>query len=389
MAANFKIEMFNPKEEEITFDSFIKFPLFCFKLVFFDVEPLKENPSLRERFRFKARAGFTVLTLVAFFFAVISWFLHSFLTAKDFMSASSTVPNMVTGVLVFLKTFVAFAHRKELWNIFASLRKVFATHEAANATYKLRRYLDDYHFVMKLYASIFSVLFWPVIWPTFNFLIFGNMEFTITYWYPFDPYTLQTFPIALIWIDFLDWTFLVYMLSADSLLYALCTVVAMEFDILHIDLMNIRLTPKNDRGKKIKSLVERHNELFDLVDELQNIYGVTFLVSFTVSALVMCFDAFMISLSNDFGTVSFYFPFFLVIAGQIYLMCVYGQKIADSSEGIADGLYSCNWEELNDVAVTKQLILMMTRAQKSKRLNGLGFIDVTLMNFTSVKSSFV
>lgn len=387
LAGKFKIEMFNPREEEINFDSFINFPLFCFKLDLHEFAPLKADPTVRERIRHYARMSVGVFCLFAFILVDLQMLLFSFLTAEDFLTASGNIPLVVMGISIHHRQFVSVVYRNDLWNIFEDLRAVFATHEAANSKYKIREYLDGYHLHIKIYATFIVSIFLPMMIPTVNYILFGARELSINYWYPFDPLSPFNFPFALAWVDFFAWTYLSYLLSADALLYALITVLAMEFDILKADILELRHAPKDEKMKKVQSYVDRHNKLFDITDKLQDIFGVMFLFSFVMSSLVMCYVAFIIATANELATYAFYVPFMLIIGGQTLLLCMYGQKISDSSLDVADGVFCCSWEDMYDKKLTKQLVLMIARAQRPKQLSAMGFIEVTLANFTSVSSN--
>lgn len=69
--------------------------------------------------------------------------------------------------------------------------------------------------------------------------------------------------ITLAWVNFMAYNCLTSLLSADSLLYALITVVAMD---LKLDLMTIQQKPgyKDD----LKRLIKQNNELLKIGDTL-------------------------------------------------------------------------------------------------------------------------
>lgn len=384
MAGHFRIEMFNLAEEEINFDSFVKFPLSCFKLVFFDFEPLKINPTVRDQLKYFAKLCFYRSCIVICALSVISLTMFSLLTAEDLLTASMNVPNAVLSTLVTLKMIVVLQNRERIWIIFNDLRDQFGKHESENGKYKIKIYLDGYHTLAKANAMFMLSAVLSVIKPTFMYFFAGTMKLSVNYWYPFDPSVPRNFPFALLWMDLLTWLFPAFWLSLDTLLYALVTVVAMEFDILKTDFLEIKLTPEEQRMTKMKSLVQRHNGLFAIADKLQQVYSIIFFVCFVISSLVMCYVAFIISTARDFAVYSFYIPLLSLAVGQIFLMCYCGQKLLDSSVDLADGVYNCGWEELNDIKFTKHCLLNIARAQKPQRLSAMGFCDLTLENFTSV-----
>lgn len=376
--------MFDTAENEINFDSFIKFPLFSFKLVFFDFEPLPAHPTFRDLMKNYAKINCCRLFIASYVLAVISLGLYSFLIAEDFLTAIINIPNVVIASLVALKVLVTLQHRSNIWNIFEDLRTFFKAHEGDNAKYNIKKYLDSYHSLFRADAIVITFIFLSVVSQTLPYLIFGTMELPVNYWFPFDPYKPRNFPIALGWTDFCAYSFLTFLLSADTLLYALAAVVAMEFNVLKADFLEIKSTPKCDRMATLISLVDRHNRLFEITDQLQKIYEVTFFVCFVISSLAMCFVAFILSNANDFFLYSFFVPLLLLVVGQIFLLCHFGQEIFDSSAAIADGIFNSNWEDFDDVAVTRLLILVIARAQRSKKLSAMGFCDLTLNNFASV-----
>ena len=44
---------------------------------------------------------------------------------------------------------------------------------------------------------------------------------------------------------------------------------------------------------------------------------------------------------------------------QIWLLCSYGQKLIDSSSAVADEIYGCDWTDLDNNELKKQMIIVM------------------------------
>jgi odorant receptor len=315
---------------------------------------------------------------------IVSFNLHTFLTAKTFVVRAANTANAVTVYLIFLRVLSTFISRDEIWKIFAELREIFSLHGKQNAKYKIKSYLDSHNRLIKTYAFTTIFVFVVLIFPVVLFLINGKMFLVVNYWYPFDPYTPQTFAMALFWNCYTAGAGLSVTLGSDSLLYGLISVIAMEFDILATDMMSLGQFAKHERKVKIQSFTDRHNNLIKLCEKLQNIYEISFLNSFVVCSFAMCFVAFQITTVGDMSLYTFYIPLLGFIGGQILLLCYFGQKIIDASENICDGIYNCGWEDFGDVAFKKQLILMIARSQKTKRLTAMNFSDISLESFASV-----
>ena len=210
------------------------------------------------------------------------------------------------------------------------------------------------------------------------------MEMSLKYWFPFDPLTPGHFPIAALWTDWVVGIALAFLLASDSMLYALIMVLTMEFDMLTSDLKNFNSTPESEKAKRIQYLTDRHNNLLKIADKLQNIFSVTFLVSFGVSSMIMCFVAFQLTTAgSNLFIYAFYIPYMSMMGGQILLLCYFGQKLMNASESVADGAFQSGWETSDSIKFNKQFIIVIQRAQKEKRLTALGFTDISLATFTT------
>ena len=269
------------------------------------------------------------------------------------------------------------------------LRALFSRTGQENVKHKVKGYLDVYHRIIKVYAVIFIVLFIPVATPAIPYLINGTMQLTVNYWFPFDAYKYATFPIALFWADLVGGSALILLMGADSLLFAMITVIAMEFDFLKDDMEDLKCVQKEERKTKLVDLVQRHSKLLELSSKLEDIYGLTFLVSFVISSLIMCFVAFQLSIAEtNIGAYMFYIPYLGMIGGQILLLCWFGQKLINSSVAIADGVYDSEWTDIDDNDYKMQLLMIILRSQRTQKLTAMKFADVSLASFTTVKNFF-
>lgn len=310
---------------------------------------------------------------------------YSVVNSDDFVAASTSVPNVVTVLLIGLKCLATLLAKDEIWEIFQDLSAMSELRAGDNKKYKIKDYLRSYHRLVITYGGMFLLLFLPIVFPVFDYVATGRMKVAVNYYFPYVAFRPETFPLTLFWIDFFAYNSLVVLLATDSLLYSLTTVVTMEFDILKIDMTNLRLVVKHERAAMIKRLTERHNKLFDLGDKLEKIYALTFLFSFVISSLIMCFVAFQLSTAGaDIAVYSFYIPYLGMIGGQILLLCVFGQNLKDSSEAVADGVYNCGWEAFDDDDFKRQLVVIILRAQKPKTLTAMSFAEISHTSFTTV-----
>lgn len=269
--------------------------------------------------------------------------------------------------------------------IFGELQAMFHQRKSKNQDFDFKKYLREYQIQIGFFASMVLLITMPVAYPIVPYLLFGTMEMSLKYWYPFDPLTPTNFPIAALWTDWVVGIALVFLLASDSMLYALISVLTMEFDGLTEALINFRFTPVHERAERVKFLTNHHNRLLEIGDKLKDIYSYTFLISFAVSSMIMCFVAFQLTTAGgNLFIYAFYIPYMGMMGGQMLLLCNFGQKLIDASESVADGAYQSLWENSGDNNFNKQFILIMQRAQKPKKLTALGFADISLTTFTTV-----
>lgn len=223
----------------------------------------------------------------------------------------------------------------------------------------------------------------------FSFLINGSTHLTVQLWYPFDMHQKEFFPLAWLSVAWVGYVMVFGLLSSDSLLYGLITVIVMEFDFLKLDFMAIQFEKDEDqedhteKKKRFKSLISRHEKLIELIGRLERMYSAIFLIVYIISSIILCFSAFKALLATQTSTLLFYGTVMSIMGGQVLLLAFYGQKLIDSSESIADGIYNCGWENFDD-DLKKQCILVMLRSQKACRLTALGFFNVSLESTTLV-----
>lgn len=391
MVAKCWTSIFRIREEEINFHSFLKFSALIFRFFFWSFEPLGDDASFKQKFAHTARIFYFRFVFFTLGVAIVSFVTFGVTHLDNFFLATSSVPNANCILLILLKGLSTFMHRKDIWLICHELNDLLNERIiSSNKSRSLKKYLDEYHRVIRIYSVPFIVVSIPIVFPLFPFIFHGDMDLPILYWYPIDMYRAEVFPLALIWVNWIAWNASMMLLAVDSLLFALISVIAMEFDILRDDIAMLSSTAEDERMKKIQSLTDRHNKLLSFVDKLQSIYGLMFLYCFVISSLIICFIAFQMSTATNFGEgYMFNAPYLGMMVAQVFLLCFSGQKLIDSSLGVADGAYNCGWENINDIKLKKTLILIILRSQRPKRLTAMNFAEISLPSFTTVRGTSI
>lgn len=120
MEAILKFKIFNQIESEINFDSFVKFPLFVFRLVFIKFDPLPASAAKKEKFKYYARRAYNMLTIMCFVISVLSKFVLV-INSENVQSASPLLLDVASYFLNEVKVSHNIIYRREIWNIFEEM----------------------------------------------------------------------------------------------------------------------------------------------------------------------------------------------------------------------------------------------------------------------------
>lgn len=373
-------------EVKVNFDAFTDFPLLLFRLALFDFEPLNSNSSWRDKLKFYARLNYFRLVTFSNIFAVSSFLVYIYVNSNDFAAASKGIPNIATSMVMCLKGIVTYLNRHQIHEIMQELRLLIDSRWKFEE--EMRPHLNRYNLIVRAYAMAFFGTFFSIAMRIVPYILFGEMKLTVFYWFPFEIYQQETFLIALLLIDWFTYTLLGCLLAADALLYSFIEMLTIEFEILRIELQNLKFGEEIERKQKVSKLKGHHNKLLDLCDKLQSMYSLTFLFSFVISSLIMCCVAFQLSPGNaNVDAYMFYIPYMGMMGGQILLLCHFAQALIDSTVAVAEGAFDSGWESFNDNDLKKQIMQIIQRAQRPKNLTAMNFATISRESFTNVSAN--
>lgn len=169
-------------------------------------------------------------------------------------------------------------------------------------------------------------------------------------------------------------------------MFLFITLISMEFNNLQIKFIDLKYIKATEIETHLKSLVQRHEKLFECSEKLEKIFSPSFLFNFVQSSFVICLTAFQSSTSSEASQLFFNFTYCTAVLNQIWLLCFFGQKVINSSECIAMGAYDSGWENIKSIRVKKAVLNIVRRAQIPIKLTAMKFKEISLKSFTTVKS---
>lgn len=132
----------------------------------------------------------------------------------------------------------------------------------------------------------------------------------------------------------------------------------------------------------IKPLIERHNELFQLRDILEQVLHLSFLIKFVKSSILICALVFRLTINNE--DQYFHFLDLLRIFVSILFQCYFGQMLKDASYKIAATIEQIGWETIDDCKMKRALKMILMRAQKSAELRIMKAFKISLEQFLMI-----
>ena len=353
MATTSRITAF---EEEIEFESFVRFPIQVLRTMLFELEPRKLHLTRKEAFKFVLKINFYRFCLLSIFGATALILIYAKVNTSSFVEASNVIINAFAIATILIKSFTTFWSCEEILLVFEKFRELFKDRPNHYSTYKIKSHLKIFQRFLKVYLAAFFLTFLLAVVPSFQYFYDGAMTFKIKFWYPFDPYQPSIYPLVSLWTFFIYYISIAGCFGAETILFAMLAVLKMEFDFLKMDFMKLKDVMQDNRTKQFAKLVDRHNKLFDLSDKIQNIYQFTFLFVFVTGSIIICLALFQLSTEkNVIDAFSLDIPYLVIFSVQVFMYCFLGQRLIDSSGAVAEGILNSGWEDDDDRAYIKTL----------------------------------
>ena len=376
-------KVFNLSEDEINCESFIKFPLFFFRLVLIDFEVLSDDASFKMKFKFYARQFLSWFILLSCIVGVLQFMAFGVVNSDNFNVVVRAISDTSTQALLIIKGSFIMLNKDKIRSIFEEIKTLINCRENRNEDQIMKKYLDGYYQFTKVNAIMIIIGYSVVTVPLTYFLITGKEVVVLKFWFPFE--TNHRFAITQMWTCFAVCLAMSLFLAADSLLSSLVTIISMEVDFLTTNFKHLKEMSKSERETKMAYFVNRHNELHEAIDKLKIIFEPSFLYNFILCSLILCIVCFdILTTANDPVLYAFDVIYIAIIAGHIWQLCYFGQKLTNSTDAVPERIYECDWTDLDDNKFKKQFIIIMARAQRSERLTAMGFADISLKTFAAV-----
>ncbi|KAH8415768.1 hypothetical protein KR222_000455 [Zaprionus bogoriensis] len=148
-----------------------------------------------------------------------------------------------------------------------------------------------------------------------------------------------------------------------------------------------RYSPDRNRQREdcafLGRLVRRHQYLFSLHTELNDIFGIMLAYNMFSTATVLCCVVLYSVLQGLNREGIGFLLFFISSSAQFFMVSQYGQLLSDVSERVSLSAYTQPWYN-GSISYRKCLLLIMQRAERQAELSAKGVIIISLDNFTKM-----
>ncbi|KAJ0173303.1 hypothetical protein K1T71_011479 [Dendrolimus kikuchii] len=342
---------------------------------------------------------------------------------QDAIKIFKMLPCIGFVLLAMMKTYKMVRCRNIFENIIYEIRDMWNTDSIDHDERQLiGSALRSLHFMVKgfyfcnnlLLVTFCSGPFWEMVK---RYTGHENEKYLqLFYWLPFDPLqpgyyevmlAVQTWhSILTIWAN----------MGGDLLFVIFLSHITLQFDLLSVRIKKLIYVPHDDQlletyplgldsaaylekyrlametfsemdweeyyAKEIAEIVLRHRALIRLSGDVENVYKVALLVNFINSSVVLCFCEFcsiVVEKWNEFG----YKSFLATALSQMWIMCWYGQQLADSTERLSHAIYNSGWYKAPK-KIKRSLLIMLLRSQKTVYVTTCGFSNITMASYSNI-----
>ncbi|XP_017890983.1 odorant receptor coreceptor [Ceratina calcarata] len=139
----------------------------------------------------------------------------------------------------------------------------------------------------------------------------------------------------------------------------------------------------------IKYWVERHKHIVRLVTAVGDAYGVALLLHMLTTTITLTLLAYQATKIHGVDTYSAsVIGYLLYSLGQVFLLCIFGNRLIEESSSVMEAAYSCHWYDGSEEAKTFVQIVCQ-QCQKAMSISGAKFFTVSLDLFASVLGAMV
>lgn len=264
---------------------------------------------------------------------IVQQFIFIYDVENNFIDRLTIVPCIFNATLAFFKFVNSIRCKNRIQSVMENMNKL---HEEMDTEEKeilarnlipLRKVSIAFGVGYVALGSIFN--FAPLLNMLQIFLTSGNFVLLHPYfaWFPIDwnEYYFSTYLYQFYFVQIAACISVIFDMLYTMILCLIIAHYAVLGDAFNrlVDGMNAK--PENN--KRFIHLVETQLTLHQQCDELNKIYGFTFLIHVLVVSITICFTGFVVVTQRDIFTLANNFTFLATVLNHTFVLCWFGGKI--------------------------------------------------------------
>ncbi|KAL0870624.1 hypothetical protein ABMA27_005584 [Loxostege sticticalis] len=328
-----------------------------------------------------------LVLLVVIIIAEISYFLSK-ISSNNIIELSELAPCILISSLSALKIMFLIVKKEMIFDLKDCLQEMYLEPVRFRQKKLIAKEVLNINKLLRYYFILNWVLvcvynYAPLIFMIYHHAVTGEVVFKQPYAvllpFPLDMWTTWSIVYVLSGIGGL--ICILFITTADGLYCILTSQICNNFSILSDEIQNL------DRNNVLKLgiIVQRHQYLLKLSNDLEDIFKLPNLVNYLVGSVEICTLGFSITIgywSHFLG----YVLFLLSVLLQILMMSVFGENIITESRKVGEAAYLCNWLEM-DQRARKHILIIMIRSHKQQQLTALKFSVISHGSFSKIIST--
>lgn len=282
-----------------------------------------------------------MLNMMAVLLSELIYVLIAFVSGSNFLQATMNLSFIGFVVLGGIKIRLVWHQRDHIWRVFTQLDQLHPHEAEQQRQYGVKQHLQDYKRVSIFFFGLHLVLiwsynlYWAVYYVIYDFWLgIRQFERTLPYycWTPWNWQTNWSYYIMYISQNLAGQACLSGQLAADMFMCALVTLLVMHLRHLATQLgqhvAGLR-TPQQDLAFLHANIVN-HQRLLLLVEDVNQIFGISLLCNFASSACIICFVIFQITIGGNMDNLIMLAFFLFCALVQVFMIGSYAQRLIEA-----------------------------------------------------------
>ncbi|XP_041449470.1 odorant receptor 85f [Drosophila obscura] len=372
-----------------SYEDFASVPSIVFRLTGYDVLGAPETRSRRLlMWIYRWMCAFSHAICVGFMiFRMVE------MTTIDSISLFIRYCTLVTYVINSDTKHATAMQRESIQSLNKKLAALYPKSTLDRIYYRVNEHYWSRSFLAMIVIYIGSSIM-VVIGPILQSIIacFTQQQFTYQHCYPYFIYNPNRDPIwVYVTIYALEWLHSTHMVISNIAtdLWLLCfqVQICMHFSCMIRSLEEYQPARTHERDDKhfLAQMVNKHEYLVMLQNDLNGIFGGSLLLSLITTAAVLCTVSVYVLIQGLNLEGITYMVFIGTSCMQLFLVCNHGQQVLDLSADIGHAAYNHNWHNAS-IAYKKYLLIIIIRAQKPVELSAMGYMPISRDTFKQMMS---